>query len=174
LSLAAHGRLLGVNALLTGVIGIAATLLGSFSTYLFQSRTAKRAEAFARDQRLREEQLSACSAFAAALTELKQGVVTLWFQSRKCFHRRRGAADYQAAHVECDRLGARAEAARFRVQLVSADPGLMRLADAAFKVIGAIRRAPDKYELEQCEDHLEAAVSEFIHTAAIRLRATAR
>lgn len=60
--MAGHGRLLGVNALLTGVIGIAATLLGSFSTFLFQSRTAKRAEAFARDQRLREEQLSACSA----------------------------------------------------------------------------------------------------------------
>lgn len=112
--------------------------------------------------------------FAAALTDLKQRVVALWFQSRKGSHRRRGAADYQAALVECDRLGARAEAARFRVQLVSADPGLMRLADAAFKVIGAIREAPDRYELEQCEDRLEAAVGEFIHTAAIRLRATAQ
>jgi hypothetical protein len=42
------------------------TLLGSFSTYLFQSRTAERAEAFARDERLRQEQLIACSAYAAS------------------------------------------------------------------------------------------------------------
>ena len=33
-----------VNALLAGLIGIAATLLGSFTTYLFQSRTAERAQ----------------------------------------------------------------------------------------------------------------------------------
>ena len=32
-----------VNALLAGLIGVAATLLGSFTTYLFQSRTAERA-----------------------------------------------------------------------------------------------------------------------------------
>ena len=41
-----HGQLLPVNAVLTGVIGVAATLLGSFSTYLFQSRTVERTEAF--------------------------------------------------------------------------------------------------------------------------------
>ena len=59
----------GVNALLAGLIGVAATLLGSFTTYLFQSRTAERAQSFERDERLRYEQLNACSAFASALTE---------------------------------------------------------------------------------------------------------
>ena len=38
-----------VNALLAGLIGIAATLLGSLTTYLFQSRTAERAQSFERD-----------------------------------------------------------------------------------------------------------------------------
>lgn len=42
-----------VNALLAGLIGVAATLLGSFTTYLFQSRTAERAQSFERDERLR-------------------------------------------------------------------------------------------------------------------------
>jgi len=42
-----------VNALLAGLIGIAATLLGSLTTYLFQSRTAERAQSFERDERLR-------------------------------------------------------------------------------------------------------------------------
>jgi hypothetical protein len=156
-----------VNALLTGVIGVAATLLGSFSTYLFQSRTAKRAQAFAREERLRQEQLSACTAFAAALTELKRGLVTLWFM------RQRGEdkADYQATRVECDRLGASAEAARFRVQLVSGDVDLMSLAGAAFTAIGTIRSAPDRGELREHENRFEATVKEFIQAAAIRLRA---
>ncbi len=156
-----------MNALLTGVIGVAATLLGSFSTYLFQSRTAKRTEAFARDERLRQEQLAACSAFAAALTELKQGLVTLWF------YRQRDAdgADYHATRIECDRLGASADAARFRVQLVSDDSRLMNLADSAFKTIGTIHGASDLAELREHENSFEAAVREFIHAAAQRLRA---
>ncbi|HCU92061.1 MAG TPA: hypothetical protein DHU96_04730 [Actinobacteria bacterium] len=159
-----------MNALLTGVIGVAATLLGSFSTYLFQSRTAKRAEAFALEERLRQEHLSACTAFAAALTELKRGLVTLWF------YRQRGqeTADYQAARIECDRLGASAEAARFRVQLVSGDSGLMSLADSAFTAIGTLHSASDTGELREHENRFEAAVREFIQAAAMRLRAAAR
>jgi hypothetical protein len=48
-----------VSALLAGLIGIAATLLGSFTTYLFQARTAERARSFERDERLRYEQVHA-------------------------------------------------------------------------------------------------------------------
>jgi len=58
----------------SGLIGIAATLLGSLTTYLFQSRTAERAQSFERDERLRYEQVNACSAFASAITELKRGL----------------------------------------------------------------------------------------------------
>lgn len=156
-----------MNALLTGIIGVAATLLGSFSTYVFQSRTAKRGEAFAREERLRQEQLSACTAYAAALTELKRGLVTLWFMRQRGEDR----ADYQATRVECDRLGASAEAARFRVQLVSGDFGLMGLADSAFAAVGTIHSASDREELREHENRFEAAVKEFIQAAAIQLRA---
>ena len=41
--LAQHDELVDVNAVLTGVIGVVGTLLGSFVTYVFQSRTAARA-----------------------------------------------------------------------------------------------------------------------------------
>jgi hypothetical protein len=68
-----------VNALLAGLIGIAATLLGSLTAYLFQSRIAERVQSFERDERLRYEQVNACSAFASAITELKRGLITLWF-----------------------------------------------------------------------------------------------
>jgi hypothetical protein len=68
-----------VNALLAGLIGIAATLLRSLTTYLSQSRTAERAQSFERDERLRYEQVNACSAFDSAITELKRGLIPLWF-----------------------------------------------------------------------------------------------
>jgi hypothetical protein len=103
-------------------------LLGSFTTYLFQGRTAERAQSFERDERLRYEQVNACSAFASAMTELKRRLITMWFYQR----RDAAGADYLAARIECDRLGASAEAARFLVQLVSGDPEVMTLADAAF------------------------------------------
>ena len=159
----------GVNALLTALIGVAATLLGSFTTYLFQSRTAERAQSFEPDERLRNEQVNACSAFASAMTELKRGLITLWF-----YHQRDAAgADYLAARIEGDRLGASAEAARFRVQLVSGDPEVQMLANAAFVAVGALRSSPDRNELREREDHFEAAVTTFIHAASKQLRATA-
>jgi hypothetical protein len=131
-SAAGHARLFAWTRSHTGLAGIAGTLLGSVISYLFQSRAATRTEAFARDERLRQEHLSACTAFAASLTELKRGLVTLWFYVQ----RGEEGADYQAARIECDRLGASAEAARFRVQLVSGDARLMDLADAAFTPSG--------------------------------------
>lgn len=158
-----------VNALLAGLTGIAATLLGSFTTYLFQSRTAERARSSERDERLRYERLSACSAFASAMSELKRGLITLWFHHQPDA----AGADYLAARIECDRLGASAEAARFRVQLVSGDPEVVMPTGAAFTAAGALSSSPDSNELRERENHLEAAVTMFIHAASGRLRATA-
>lgn len=155
-----------MNAVLTGVIGVAATLLGSFSTYLFQSRTAERAEVFARDERLRQEQLIACSAYAGSLTDLKRGLITLWFQRTQ-----EGEPAWKEARTQADQLGASAEAARFRVELVSGDSQLMMLADAAFATLGAIRTASDRTEVVEVEKQFEGAVKEFVVAAGARLRA---
>ena len=161
-----HGELLDMNAALTGVIGVAATLLGSFTTYLFQSRTAERAEVFAREERLRQEQLIACSAYAASLTDLKRGLISLWFQRE-----REGEPGWREARTQADQLGASAEAARFRVQLVSGDSQLMMLADSAFAALGAIRTASDRTEMAEVEKQFEGAVKEFVVAAGARLRA---
>jgi hypothetical protein len=155
-----------VNALLTGLIGVAATLLGSFTTYLFQSRTAERSRAHEREERLRQEQLDACAAYATAMTELKRSLVTLWFYRQ----RDPQTADYLAARIEGDRLGASAEAARFRLQLVAGDPRLVRLADAAFIAVGAISDSADRDELRERENSFEAAVTAFIQAGSRRLR----
>jgi hypothetical protein len=145
-----------VDALVTGLIGVAATLLGSFTTYLFQSRAAEQAQAFERGERRRQEQADACAAFAAALTELKRGLITLWF----CRRDDPDGDAARAARTECDRLGAAAETAQFRVQLICGDPELMNLADAAFAaaVGGAISGTPGRTELRAAEEQFEAAV----------------
>jgi hypothetical protein len=155
-----------MSALLTGVIGVVATLLGSLTTYLFQSRTAERAEAFARSERLRQEQLIACSAYAGALSELKQASITLWFLRDD----QTGPA-WRAARAAGDRLGSSAEAARFRVQLVAEGQDLMMLADRAFRAIGTFRAAASRNELEAAEERFEMAVRDFIAAAAGQLRA---
>jgi hypothetical protein len=100
------------------------------ATVLFQSR-------FQREERLQQEQLNSCSAFAGALSELKQKLVALWFQNRRDPH----GADTQKMMTECDRAGASAETAQFRVQLISGDPDLRALAGAAFDALEPIRRA---------------------------------
>jgi hypothetical protein len=158
-----------VDALVTGLIGVGATLLGSFTTYLFQNRAAERAQAFERGERRRQERADACAGYAAALTELKRGLITLWF----C---RRDDPDGDAARavrIECDRLGAAAETAQFRVQLVC-DHELTELADAAFAAVGGgvISGAPGRTELGAAEDQFEAAAKAFISAASAQLRAT--
>ena len=62
--------------LLAGLIGIAATLLGSFTTYLFQSRTAERAQAFERDERLSKAAADAWT--AGKLGEATEHLRQLW------------------------------------------------------------------------------------------------
>ena len=101
---------------------------------------------FARDERLRQEQLIACSAYAAALTDLKRGLITLWFQRKQ-----EGEPVWKEARTRADQLGARAGAARFRVQLISGDSQLMRLANSAFDALGGIRTASDRTEVSVSE-----------------------
>jgi hypothetical protein len=79
---------------------------------------------------------------------------------------------WKAARIECDQLGASAEAARFRVQLVSGDPGLVMLADSAFSALGPIRTASDRKDMTEIEKRFENSVKEFVAVAAARLRAT--
>ncbi len=153
-----------MNAVLASLIAVAGTLLGSLSTYLFQRRSALRAETVARDERLRQEQLAACSEFAAAISELKRGVIASWF-------RRDGdAARLHEALAESDRLGAAAETAWFRVLLVTDDSKVRELAEAAFARVGAIGGAADRAELKEKEKEFEAAVLEFVAAAGRFLR----
>ena len=141
-----------VSAVYASLIAVVGTLLGSLSTYLFQQRTA----AGARKERLRQDRVAACSEFAAAITNLKTGVVAAWL-------RRADRDEHRAALAEADRLGALAETARFRLLLVSGQPE--PLADTAFGCMKTLRSASDLSALKAAEADFEAAVSAFIMDA---------
>lgn len=164
-----------MSAVVASLIAVAGTLLGSFSTYWFQQKVAQRAEATARQERLRAERLVACSEFAAAVTDLRRGVIAVWFRKGRkdqaVADQDRAVADYRAAYTESDRLGAVALAAKFRMLLVLDDPVLRELADDAFRQIDAVRSVTDKAEVEALDARFEAHMSVFVATAAKLLAA---
>ena len=158
---------MGVQNLLASAIAVTGTLLGAIVTYLFQRLNAGRAERFARDERLRQDRIAAYSGFAGAITELRRGVISLWFVR----HRDDAARpELYAARTEADRLGAAAHHARFRVQLLAEDPDLVRLADAAFEPIDALHDAADRAELVRHEDRCQQLLESFITAAGAQVR----
>ncbi|MFF7051796.1 hypothetical protein ACFY94_25910 [Streptomyces griseorubiginosus] len=155
------GRL--VEAVLASMVAVAGTLIGSLSTYLFQRRIAERADAASRQERLRQERLAVYSGYAGAVSELKRGLITVWFRRRAS---PRDEDAYLAARVESDRLGATADTADFRLQLVADDPVLRRLMDAIRAKLGAIDAAEDRQQLIVIESEFEQAVRAFLDAAA--------
>ena len=155
-----------MQTLFAGLIAVLGTLLGSTTSFLFQRRSADRAEEFARAERLRQERLTAYSAYAGAVTELKRGIIGLWYRRQDT----PGGAERLKARAECDQLGAAAEQAQFRMRLISEDPALAALADAAFATIGAIDRATDNDQLAEREAQCMEALNAFIAHAAAQFR----
>jgi hypothetical protein len=72
--------------------------------------------------------------------------------------------------AECDRLGAAAEHAQFQMRLITEDPGLAVLADAAFAAIDSISRAADKAQPAESGPSCLDALNVFIAEAAAQLR----
>jgi hypothetical protein len=151
-----------MDALFASIVAVAGTLLGSTTTYVFQRLTAGRAEEFARSEQLRQERLAAYSAFAGAVTQLRQAVIAVWFRQHRDHPDPEGV---YALRAEADRLGAVADHARFRVQMVARDPDLVRQADAVFEPIDAIVEAADLAKLKEHETRCQELVKAFIATA---------
>ncbi|MER7731549.1 hypothetical protein ABTX80_11765 [Streptomyces erythrochromogenes] len=59
-----------MTAVITSLVGVLGTLLGSVVTHAFQQRSARRTERNALDAQRRQERLDACGAYAGLLVEL--------------------------------------------------------------------------------------------------------
>ncbi|WP_371618187.1 hypothetical protein [Streptomyces sp. NBC_00454] len=152
---------------LASVVAVIGTLIGSWSTYAFQRRAAARTRAEAREERLRQERLSAYSAYAGAVTELKRAQITLWFRRRAD---PRDEETVLAAQLESDRLGAAAETTVFHLRLVAEDPVLRPFMTAISTTLGEIKHADDRRAVIAIEARFEEAVGAFLDAAALGLR----
>jgi len=63
-------------AVLASVIAVLGTLAG----YMFQQRISERTEMLARHERLRQERMLACSAFAGAVMDMRRPELTSTYQ----------------------------------------------------------------------------------------------
>lgn len=68
-----------MSAIVTSVIAVLGTLLGSTVTHAFQQRSAMRTELSSRQERLRQERLDVYGAYAGLLVEFRQAMLHHWF-----------------------------------------------------------------------------------------------
>ncbi|GAA4630322.1 hypothetical protein GCM10023196_055210 [Actinoallomurus vinaceus] len=142
------------------------TLLGSALTYVFQRRTAGRAEQFARDERLRRDRVSAYSAFAEAVMAYRHEELQVWLH-------RHGELIHplpERFEVEQGRLRSLALRARYRVQLLADEPRLIEPADHSLDAVARIHQANDATELMEHGERTEQRVEDFVRAAAAEVR----
>ncbi|WP_433566802.1 hypothetical protein ACQP1O_17410 [Nocardia sp. CA-151230] len=150
--------------MITALIAVAGTLLGSIVTHYFQRASAHRAIRQSFSERLRQDRLSAYNAFAAAAIEYRHHQIERWHRLRQdpgAELNSRSEAFSQKAALKTEFL---------RVKLLSDDSRLHRLADEAIEAIRGIQRtgvaACDAEEHEQRYLAATAAIDAFVQYAA--------
>lgn len=156
-----------MEAVITSAVAVAGTLAGALLTHLFQVRAAERAERAGRSSRLRQDRLEACSAFATTATGLRRAANDRWF-------RRQESPDGHEPYEVADEFYATRTAAwerYYRLQMVTADPELNRLAEAVIDEASAIVGAQDHAEVRIRRDRTSALIQDFVRRAGVLLGA---
>ncbi|MFD4556648.1 hypothetical protein ACFWP5_20440 [Streptomyces sp. NPDC058469] len=152
---------------MASLVAVAGTLLGSGVTFLFQRRTADRAEAFLWRRLTREERLTAYSSFAEAVLAYRRA-------QHDPFHRRLEAQDSPAlvaAKSEAYHCRLAAQQALLRVEFVTDDPGLVQLAEGALEATRLVAESTDKPSLDNNVERARQALGDFVLHAGKRIRA---
>ncbi|MFE6284528.1 hypothetical protein [Streptomyces sp. NPDC057877] len=155
-----------MNGLLSALIAIAGTLLGSAVTHAFQWKASAREQVFAAQQQLRADRMAVYSDFAGALTEFRRGQQDRW-------HRQDEDADGAAfveARNEAYRLRGIALHALFRVQLIASAQTLIDAAQEAYALTTGLHKAGDRAELKDRADRARAVLEEFIRHASTEVQ----
>ncbi|MFE6861681.1 hypothetical protein [Nocardia sp. NPDC057668] len=121
--------------MVTALIAVAGTLLGSIVTHVFQRMTADRTTRQNFADRLRQDRLSAYNAFAASAIEYRHHQIERW-------HRLRQNPDTEVtARSESYSKKVELRSELVRVKLLTSDPRIQDLADHAIEAIRAIQRS---------------------------------
>ncbi|MGI5292823.1 hypothetical protein ACQEVF_57265 [Nonomuraea polychroma] len=154
-----------MQAVLTGLVAVFGTIVGSIVTFIFQRKTAERAERFARDEWLLQQRMAAYSAFTEVLLDFRAAQFGRWYRLRDDPDGEKGA-QFIAARDESYRLRAAANHAMLRVQLLAHDGRLVHLAGEAVRSAAQMPASPDKDDLKARGEAARAALEAFVATAA--------
>ncbi|MEU8252123.1 hypothetical protein [Nonomuraea sp. NPDC048916] len=161
-----YDEIIHMQAILTALIAVGGTLLGSFMTYTFQRHTTSRTERFTRAERLRQERMVVYSAFAGAVLEFR-------YAQRERIEKRRTShnmPDYQEAKAESYRRRAAAWQALYRVRLVCDEPQVIILADKAMDLTASMDDLDTREEVMARTTEIRKSVEEFISASSSHVR----
>jgi len=147
---------------LASVIAVLGTLAGAIAGYVFQRRMSEHNETLAREEKLRQEQLVACSAFAGAVMDLRRVQYDRWY-------RRQEHPDQmvpQDVRSESYRLRSVAWSAFYRFRLTTTDPALTKLGWSAVEEAAHVAHAADEADLRERGERARALLEEFVAAAA--------
>ncbi|MFJ6569417.1 hypothetical protein ACIQNU_18530 [Streptomyces sp. NPDC091292] len=150
-----------MNAILTSVIAVLGTLLGSTVTHVFQQRSARRMEQSAREERLRQERLDVFGSYAGLLVDFRQAMLHHWF----CVHEGRDADDEVTLRGRSFELRSRTQHALFQLQLITVQPELLGVAVDAFTAIGTLNDAEDRDDIVARRNATRELIDTFVRTA---------
>ena len=149
-------------AAISATIAVVGTLLGSVMTYLFQTRSAGRAEAFAFRQQLRSERMTVYSNFARALTEYRRGQYDWWNRRNEDPE----SQDTFDARREAYKLLGVAQHALSQVQLIADSRSLVDVARHSYELTQELRKASTEAELIAQGDAASLTLEQFIALAS--------
>jgi hypothetical protein len=152
-----------VVVIVTSIVAVVGTLLGSLATHYFQRRNRADTERFERSERLRQERLGAYTTFGGALVNLRRAHMDRWYASND----HREGVDTVALRYETYRLYTTAQEALFRVQLVTEPGELVELGRAAIEATGDLRPSLSHKEFDGARETSRRSIYEFMDAARL-------
>nr|WP_202469825.1 hypothetical protein [Streptomyces sp. SID2888] len=136
-------------------------MLGSGITLAFQQRGTERSHQLSRRETLRQERLDASSAYAGALVDYRRCLVHLWF----CEHEQPPPGDPDAVRIRAYDLRSRAQETLFRVQMLTDDERLSRMAEDVLTDITKLSKADGRAELDELRVRTRDEISRLVGLA---------
>ncbi len=154
-----------MSTILPALIAVAGTLLGAGATFFIQRSVTDRAASQAFDERLRQDRITAYSAFADAAVEYRSGEFDRWYRLRDG-----DESAVREAKAAAHSKRAVAQRALLRISLLTDDVRLRALGRAAIDAAWSISRADEPEERDKNGDRAKAALDAFIEHAAAQVQ----
>lgn len=155
-----------MDSAVAAVVAVLGTLFGSALTYIFQRRTADHVSSLAAAERRRQEGLEAHVAFTGAAVRYRTAALDRWHRYREDPQ----GEEHRLAHADFHRLRTALIDAQLRMDLLTGDAALRKLANLIVDATGQIHDAATDDDRAARTEAARVALDEFVERAATRLR----